>query len=342
MYDNLIVEMRFTGLTPALIKSMILIPALSVLKNEEIKVNFSKKQLKASISDGLLSFPVTDFDANGKFDEESYRKRLLWLKEYEVSALFVAGGTGEFFNLTLDEYREVVKVAVDTIGGHVPIIASAGQSAELAKEHAKAAKEAGADGILLMPPYLTECSQAGIVEYAASVCGSTDLGVIYYNRANGYLNVDAVKALADRCDNLVGLKDGKGDMQTLNITIKTLGDRLAYVGGVPTAEIIAEAYLAIGVSTYSSAVFNFVPDMAVKFYKALRQGDSAFVSKATRDFFIPFVTLRDTTPGYAVSLVKAGANIVGYPGGDVRAPLTTPSSEELAQLTKLVETAKSL
>ncbi|MCB8887850.1 5-dehydro-4-deoxyglucarate dehydratase [Vreelandella malpeensis] len=305
-------------------------------------MHFSKPELKASITDGLLSFPVTDFDANGKFDAESYRKRLLWLKGYEVSALFVAGGTGEFFNLTLDEFREIVKVAVEAIGGHVPIIASAGQSAELAKEHARIAQEEGADGILLMPPYLTECSQGGIVEYAASVCQSTDLGVIYYNRANGYLNVDAVKSLADRCDNLIGLKDGKGDMQALNITIKTLGDRLGYVGGVPTAEIIAEAYLAIGVSTYSSAVFNFVPDMAVKFYKALRQGDSDFVSKATREFFIPFVTLRDTMPGYAVSLVKAGAGIVGYSGGDVRAPLTMPSNEQLIQLKGLVEKAKSL
>lgn len=304
-------------------------------------MNFSKEALKASITDGLLSFPVTDFDANGKFDAASYRKRLLWLKNYEVSALFVAGGTGEFFNLTLEEFREIVEVAVDAIGGHVPIIASAGQSTGLAKEHARAAQEAGADGILLMPPYLTECSQAGIVDYATSVCNSTDLGVIYYNRANGYLNVEAVKKLADSCDNLVGLKDGKGDIQALNITIKTLGKRLAYVGGVPTAEIIAEAYLAIGVSTYSSAVFNFVPEMAVKFYKALRQGDSEFVNKVIREFFIPFVALRDTTPGYAVSLVKAGADIVGYPGGSVRAPLTMPSEEQLTKLEKLVDISKS-
>lgn len=305
-------------------------------------MNFSRETLKASVTDGLLSFPVTDFDANGKFDAESYRRRLQWLKQYEVSALFVAGGTGEFFNLTLDEYREIVKVAVDTIGGHVPIIASAGQSAELAKAHAKAAQEAGADGILLMPPYLTECPQAGIVEYAASVCDSTDLGVIYYNRANGVLDVDGVKALADRCPNLVGLKDGKGDMQALNIIIKTLGERLAYVGGVPTAEIIAEAYLAIGVSTYSSAVFNFVPSMAVKFYQELRQGNRDFVRQATREFFIPFVTLRDTQKGYAVSLIKAGAGLAGYPGGDVRAPLTMPSQQELATLKGLIEKANAL
>ncbi|GHB15220.1 5-dehydro-4-deoxyglucarate dehydratase [Salinicola rhizosphaerae] len=305
-------------------------------------MNFSREAVVASITDGLLSFPVTDFDDNGKFDAESYRRRLLWLKEYEVSALFVAGGTGEFFNLTIDEYREIVKVAVDTIGGHVPIIASAGQSAELAKAHCQAAKEAGADGILLMPPYLTECPEEGIVEYAASVCASTDLNIIYYNRANGYLHVDAVKALAERCPNLVGLKDGKGDMQALNIIIKTLGDRLAYVGGVPTAEIIAEAYLAIGVSTYSSAVFNFVPAMAVKFYQELRKGNSDFIRQATRDFFVPFVTLRDTRKGYAVSLIKAGAELVGYPGGSVRAPLTMPSEQEMATLKKLIDKAESL
>lgn len=305
-------------------------------------MNFSKEAVVASITDGLLSFPVTDFDANGKFDVESYRRRLLWLKEYEVSALFVAGGTGEFFNITIDEYREIVKVAVETIGGHVPIIASAGQSAELAKAHAKAAQEAGADGILLMPPYLTECPESGIVEYAASVCDSTDLNVIYYNRANGYLTVNAVQALADRCPNLIGLKDGKGDMQALNIIIKTLGDRLAYVGGVPTAEIIAEAYLAIGVSTYSSAVFNFVPDMAVKFYKELRKGNSEFVRQATREFFIPFVTMRDTQKGYAVSLIKAGADLVGYPGGDVRAPLTMPNEKERATLKQLIKKANVL
>ncbi|WFF41468.1 5-dehydro-4-deoxyglucarate dehydratase [Salinicola endophyticus] len=305
-------------------------------------MNFSRDALKASITDGLLSFPVTDFDAHGQFDAESYRRRLAWLKDYDVSALFVAGGTGEFFNLTLDEYREIVTVAVEVLGGHVPIIASAGQSAELAKAHAKAAQDAGADGILLMPPYLTECPQAGIVEYAASVCESTELAVIYYNRANGVLDVDGVKALAERCPNLVGLKDGKGDMQSLNITIKTLGDRLAYVGGVPTAEIIAEAYLAIGVSTYSSAVFNFVPALAVKFYQALREGDHDFVRRVTQEFFIPFVTLRDTTKGYAVSLIKAGAGLVGYPAGEVRAPLVMPSAQELETLKRLIERAERL
>ncbi|MCM5704218.1 5-dehydro-4-deoxyglucarate dehydratase [Larsenimonas salina] len=298
---------------------------------------FSRQAVTDAVGDGLLSFPVTDFDALGNFDAASYRARIEWLLEYEISTLFVAGGTGEFFNLSLDEFKEIVTIAVAATNGKVPVIASAGMNAHLARQYARIAEEAGADGILLMPPYLTECPQSGLFEYAKSVCDSTDINVIYYNRANGLMNAETVKALADACPNLIGFKDGKGDIQALNTIIKTVGDRLVYVGGVPTAEIFAEAYLSIGVNTYSSAVFNFVPEMAVSFYKALRAGDSETVARLTREFFIPFVQLRDTCPGYAVSLVKAGASLVGHPGGNVRSPLIMPSEDETRVLKQLID-----
>ncbi|MFC3282986.1 5-dehydro-4-deoxyglucarate dehydratase [Litchfieldella rifensis] len=302
-------------------------------------MKFSRADVKQALSDGLLSFPITDFDASGNFDKDSYRRRLEWFVSHDISAVFVAGGTGEFFSLTLDDYREIVSVAVESVGGKLPVIASAGLSVGTATAFAKAAEEAGADGILLMPPYLTECPQDGLVNYARQICHSTDLGIIYYNRGNGVLDAKSVQELADSCPTLIGLKDGRGDMQALNRIIKTVGDRLVYVGGVPTAEIIAEAYLSIGVNTYSSAVFNFVPDMAVTFYQELRKGNSETVKRITQDFFIPFVALRDRKPGYAVSLIKAGANIIGRPAGNVRAPLSMPSSEECQQLEKLVDVA---
>lgn len=136
------------------------------------------------------------------------------------------------------------------------------------------------------------------------------------------------------------MKDGKGDIQALNKIVKTVGDRLVYIGGVPTAEIFAEAYLSIGVNTYSSAVFNFVPDMAVTFYKELRKGNTKAVKKITNEFFIPFIELRDQKAGYAVSLIKAGADIIGRPAGNVRAPLTMPTQEECQKLAKLIENVK--
>ncbi|MCK2184907.1 5-dehydro-4-deoxyglucarate dehydratase [Halomonas getboli] len=303
-------------------------------------MTFTREDVKRAISDGLLSFPITDFDAEGRFDAERYRQRLEWFISHEISAVFVAGGTGEFFNLSQDEFREIVRLAVKVVDGKLPVIASAGLSVATGSALAKIAEEEGADGILLMPPYLTECPQDGLVEYARRICDSTSISVIYYNRGNGVMGPASVQRLADACPNLIGLKDGKGDMQALNRIIKTVGERLAYVGGVPTAEIMAEAYLAVGVNTYSSAVFNFVPDMAVTFYKALRAGDTDTVRRISREFFVPFVDLRDHKAGYAVSLIKAGAEIIGRPAGSVRAPLEMPNAEEKAQLEALVEAAK--
>jgi 5-dehydro-4-deoxyglucarate dehydratase len=166
---------------------------------------------------------------------------------------------------------------------------------------------------------------------------NTVLPVIYYNRGNGVLSTEYIKKLADDCPNFIGLKDGTGNMQDLNDIIKTIGKRLSYIGGVPTAEIIAEAYLSIGVNTYSSAAFNFVPELANKFYKALRAGDAKTVEEIIQNFYIPFVRLRGKKNGYAVSLIKAGAKIIGKSAGNVRPPLTMPTDAEVEELKKIIE-----
>jgi len=293
--------------------------------------------VRRALENGLLSFPITDFDQNGKFNGSSYKERIAWFLSHDISAVFVAGGTGEFFSVSKTEYKEIIKTATAVADKKVPIISSVGRSIPDAVEHARLAEQAGIDGLLLMPPYLTEASQDGIYQYTKSIMDQTSLPVVYYNRSNGVLSAKYLQRLADECENLVGLKDGTGNIQELNDTIKTIGDRLVYIGGVPTAEIISEAYLSIGVNTYSSAVFNFVPDLANKFYKSLRAGDRETVNSIIRDFFIPFVRLRGRKQGYAVSLIKAGAEIMGRSGGDVRAPLTMPTTEEREELKKIIE-----
>ena len=300
-------------------------------------MTLSTQQIRASLSDGLLSFPISDFDDKGNFNPETYRQRIEWFIEHDVSAVFVAGGTGEFFSLGLEEYKQIVEIAVTTVAGRVPVIASAGRSVSEAKVFVKAAEEAGCDGVLLMPPFLTECPEDGILEYASQIMQSSPIQFIYYNRGNGILSAENVKALAARNPNMIALKDGVGNIAALNDTVKTVGDRLVYIGGVPTAEIFAEAYLSIGVNTYSSAVFNFMPEMANRFYKALRAGDKETVTSIIQGFFIPFCRLRDEKKGYAVSLIKAGAQLIGRSAGEVRAPLTMPTAEQKARLKALID-----
>jgi 5-dehydro-4-deoxyglucarate dehydratase len=300
-------------------------------------MTLSVDTIRKSLADGLLSFPITDFDASGKFNADTYRDRIEWFVQHGVSSVFVAGGTGEFFSLSMEEYKEICKIAVETVAGRVPVISSAGKSIPDAIEYCKVAEEAGVDAILLMPPYLTECPADGVVEYAKTIMDASPLQFIYYNRANGVLEAENVKKLAAACPNMIGLKDGVGAVAPLNDTIKTVGDRLVYIGGVPTAEIFAEAYLSIGVNTYSSAVFNFMPEMAMKFYKALRAGEQETVTQIIQDFFIPFCRLRDEKKGYAVSLIKEGAALIGRPAGDTRAPIQMATDAHRAELKKIIE-----
>lgn len=299
-------------------------------------------KIKASLEDGLLSFPVTDLDENGKFNAKTYADRLEWFVTHKVSSVFVAGGTGEFFSLSEDEYKQIVEVTSSTVKEKVPMISSVGRSIPEAIAFAKIAEKAGMSALLLMPPYLTECPKDGCYEYAKTIINNTSLPVIYYNRANGVLTSDYIQKLADNCENFIGLKDGTGNIQELNDTIKSVGKRLSYIGGVPTAEIIAEAYLSIGVNTYSSAAFNFVPELANLFYKSLRAGDKEIVAKILKAFYIPFVRLRSRKNGYAVSLIKAGAKIIGRSAGDVRAPLTMPTQEEVGVLENIIKQSAHL
>ena len=296
-------------------------------------------QIKSSLEDGLLSFPVTDFNDKGQFNPTSYEQRLEWFVEHKVSSVFVAGGTGEFFSLSANEYDQIVRLASRTVAGRVPVISSVGRSIPEAISFAKMAEQAGIDALLLFPPYLTECPQDGVYEYAKAIIQNTSLPVIYYNRGNGVLSTDWVQKLADACPNFIGLKDGTGNIQDLNDTIKTVGKRLSYIGGVPTAEIIAEAYLSIGVNTYSSAAFNFVPELANLFYKSLRAADVTTVTRITQQFYIPLVRLRGRKNGYAVSLIKAGAKIIGRSAGDVRPPLSMPTEAELKELKRIILSA---
>jgi len=295
------------------------------------------QELKAILSSGLLSFPVTDFDQQGDFSRSGYIKRLEWLAPYGAKALFAAGGTGEFFSLTPQEYPEVIRAAVDTCAGQVPILAGVGGPTRQAIAYAQEAERLGAKGLLLLPHYLTEASQDGVAAHVEQVCKSVKIGVVVYNRNVCRLTASHLEQLVERCPNLVGYKDGLGDVELMVSIRRRLGDRLAYLGGLPTAEVYAAAYKALGVPVYSSAVFNFIPRTAMRFYEAVSRDDHETVGKLIDDFFLPYLDIRNRRKGYAVSIVKAGARIAGHDAGPVRAPLTELLPDEYERLAALIE-----
>ena len=175
----------------------------------------SPLELQKVLSSGLLSFPITDFKANGDFDAPSYAKRLQWLAPYGATALFAAGGTGEFFSLEPKEYSAVIKTAVDTCDGLVPILAGAGGPTRVAIQYAQEAERLGAKGILLLPHYLTETNQEGVAAHVDQVCKSVKIGVVVYNRNVCRLQPHHLEKLAANNPNLIGYKDGFGDIELM-------------------------------------------------------------------------------------------------------------------------------
>ncbi|MEV5176676.1 5-dehydro-4-deoxyglucarate dehydratase, partial [Streptomyces flaveolus] len=268
--------------------------------------------------------------------ETAYREHVVRLSNYDVGGLFAAGGTGEFFSLTPTEVERVVTAAADSAPEGTPILAPAGYGTATAVEFAAAAERAGADGILLFPPYLTEAGQEGLARHVEAVCRATSLGVVIYSRANAVYSADTVARLADTCPNLIGYKDGVGDIDTVTRIHARLGDRLTYIGGLPTAETFALPYLQLGVTTYSSAIFNFLPDFALAFYTAVREQRQADVTKMLSDFVLPYTEIRNLQAGYAVSIVKAGMTATGQSAGPVRPPLTDLTPQEHDALSALI------
>lgn len=296
----------------------------------------SPTDVARQLGGGLLSFPVTHFDAQHQFLEAPYREHCAWMLDHELAGLFAAGGTGEFFSLRPDEVGKVVRAAVAETAGKIPVIAGCGYGTAIATDLARDAEAAGADGLLLLPPYLTNATQEGLLAHIESVCKATSLGVIVYNRDNAIINEDTLEKLCDRNPNLVGFKDGVGDLELMMRVYARMGDRLTYIGGLPTAETFALPYLEMGVTTYSSAIFNFMPQWALSFYKAVRARDREAVMTGLRDFVLPYIALRNKGKGYAVSIVKAGMKAVGRDAGPVRQPLTDLTDAEFSQLQGLI------
>jgi 5-dehydro-4-deoxyglucarate dehydratase len=302
--------------------------------------------------DGVLFFPVTPFTPTGAVDTARLAEHVRQGMDASPGGVFAACGTGEFHALDVAEHEEVVRTAVEVVAGAVPVYAGAGGPLPIARQFAEGARRAGADGLLLMPPYLVKAPADGLVAYTHGVVKDAGLPVIVYNRANAKFDVAAAVKVA-KMPGVVGFKDGVGDLDVLSRIVTRVRAALEpeakefqFFNGLPTAEATVLAYRGIGVDLYSSAVFGFAPEISQAFYHAVVKGDNELTHRLLADFFHPLIELRDEVPGYAVSLIKAAIRLRGLDVGPVRPPLVdlTPQHEErLARIVRdglaLVEAA---
>jgi 5-dehydro-4-deoxyglucarate dehydratase len=293
-------------------------------------------RLSEGMTRGVLSFPLTSFDDNGDLDPGAYRAYLEHQLDTAPGAVFPACGTGEFTALDEDEYRTVVGIAVEVTRGRVPVVAGIGYGWAQALRFARIAEDAGADAALVLPHYLLRAPQDGLVEQLRRIAEGTRLPLIAYQRDQVAFTADSLRRIAGT-PGVIGLKDGHSDLDRLQRLTLAAPEDFLFFNGAATAEIQARAYAAVGVPAYSSAVHAFAPEIALAFFAAFQADDTARMNDLLRGFYVPFVELRDRRPGYAVSLVKAAARLRDLPVGPVRAPLTDPDLDDLADLRKLLD-----
>lgn len=289
---------------------------------------------------GILGFPTAPYKADGSLDIPALKANIQYLVDEGLSSIFIACGSGEFHAISKGEYQVMVESALKIADGKVPVYSGVGGNISSALELVQLSEDLGVDGYLILPPYLITGEQEGLYNYYKAILERSELNAILYQRDNAILNVPTLTRLVDEFPQIVGIKDGYGDME-LNLEItQTLGNRLEYLNGMPFAEITMPAYFNIGFRSYSSAMSNYIPHISRLYFDALKNGDQELVHDIYVNVLLPLNKIRKSKKGYAVSLIKAGMQVMGLGvANTVRPPVVPLSKGDYQDLEDVIKAA---
>src|SRR6476646_6241431 len=275
---------------------------------------------------GVIAFPVTPFKDDLSLDLPGMHVNLNKLLEYPVSAIVAAG---EMYSLTPAEYLRVIELTALAVEDRVPVIAGVGFGQRLGIEMAQAAEKAGADGLLVFPPYYPQADDEGLFEYYRSIGQATPLGMIIYSRDWARFTPAMVERLTS-APNLVAWKDGQGDIRQLQSLMHRVGERLVWIGGA--GDDMVGVYYSIGIRAFSSSIATVAPALSLKLHELASASDTDALAELLETCVIPLYELRSRRRGYEVSAMKAMMDMIGLNGGPVRPPLVNVTAHELDEL----------
>jgi 4-hydroxy-tetrahydrodipicolinate synthase len=268
---------------------------------------------------GVIPALVTPFTDDGKnVDEERFRRLISHLLDLGVTGLVPCGTTGEFQNLSEQERRRVVEIAIDEANGRVPVIAGTGASGtDLAIEKTKHAKDAGADAAIIVTPYYNKPANRGLYEHYRRIAEAVDIPIVPYNipQVTGVsLPWQIVEDLVD-IPNIVGLKDSSGELRYIMTVLEKVGDRLPVMCG---HDEVALPALAAGCSGVILASANVFPDYHLKIYRAVQEGKL----NEARQIQLAIQKMSRFMAKSGPVATKAALNMMGINVGPVRLPLS--------------------
>jgi 5-dehydro-4-deoxyglucarate dehydratase len=254
-----------------------------------------------------------------ELDLAGFRRNMEFLAAGGIDLVAVAGFVGEFSALTAAEYRAVIRTAREALGPDRVVVAGVGYGSELAAEYAAEAEANGADCAMLLPPYLVEPTEDGMVAHVSRVASSTRIGVMVHTMPGFAFSPRLVERLAN-VQGVVAYKDELGDIRGFAEIVDRIGERLAYVNG--RAELMMGYYASAGATVLASAIANFDPALAFAAFDAAIALDFPRLRAVLAPRATPWYRLRERNRGYLISVSKASMNLVGLAGGVVRPPLS--------------------
>lgn len=277
--------------------------------------------------------PVVTPFRNGAFDEAAFVNLIEWQIANGSHGISITGTTGEPSSLTLDERKQVIRVAHEAIHGRVPFIPGTGSTNHAETlELSRFGQEIGADAILVITPYYSRPSQAGLFAHFDAVAKSVEVPVILYNipgRTAVNLEIDTVARLREANANLIGVKESNKDFEHINRLLLKMGRDFAVYSGI---ELLCFPILAIGGAGYISATGNLLPKQVAMLYDLVEAGQW----QAAQDLHYHLMPLND-----AVFIeinpvpVKTVLGWMGKISPEVRLPLAPLSEANAMKLREI-------
>ena len=278
---------------------------------------------------GSMVAIITPFNAEGNFDEESYRQLIEFQIENGTDVIVPCGTTGESATLNYEEHNRVIKTCIDQVNKRVPIIAGTGSNATAeAIEISQHAKELGADGLLLVSPYYNKPSQEGLFQHYKALAESVALPQVLYNvpgRTGMNMTAATTIRLAEFA-NIVAIKEASGDLTQASEIIANAGDKIDVLSG---DDFLTLPLMACGAKGVISVTANIIPKQVKTMVKSIQQGlwdDARKLHLQLLDVHQAMFIESNPVP------VKTSAALMGKCQADVRLPLIAMQAATLEKL----------
>jgi len=278
----------------------------------------------------LITAMVTPFDKDGAIDWDGVATLAQHLVDTGHDGIAVNGTTGEAPTTKSSEKLEIIKVVKSVVGNKAKVLSGAGDNeTAYTVEQSKRSQEAGADGILIVTPYYNKPPQAGIEAHFRAVAASTDLPIMMYDipgRTGVEIESDTIVKLFETVDNIVALKDAKGNIAATSWVIKRCGIPV-YSGD----DILNLPFLSVGAVGFVSVCGHTVGRELKEMLNSWFAGDAKRALEIHQQL-LPVFTGTFRTQG--AILTKAAMNLMGLPGGTTRLPLVDATAAQIEQLRK--------